>query len=263
MTVLKLLFTACGFLVAYSAWALRCPPPPAQTGTNIQSDVRAAAARLGLVSAGEAEVKTSVELQNLMEKYPHAERLFVIQFMGSTLCGLLNETNSLSSESKLALWINFASDAFKMIVIESTTQTALPSATVSAPRPPPPRAAVADSGASTSPSAPIPDSLATSREDWQRKYFFGFDDGSWNVIVGSFDIGNWEAATNRVNELARRFPKVYFYLAPSASPTHEHPMFACYIANVLDRASAVRIAKWAKQIGIAPDAYVFKQHFIN
>jgi len=110
-TLLGVLMLAC----AAASSALQCPPQPVQKAKNVDSAISAAAGRIGPARAAEISVKTKVEVDNLMARYPNADRLYVIQQMGSTLCQFLNESKSIGDTDKLDRWTAFQKESFHLM----------------------------------------------------------------------------------------------------------------------------------------------------
>jgi hypothetical protein len=89
--------------------AFECPSMPAaltQINRNVKSDISASVGSLGKVKAGEVGVKTEIEAQSLLSKYPNADRIVVLQTMAATYCTMLR-SSSLDDKEKLDRWERF------------------------------------------------------------------------------------------------------------------------------------------------------------
>ena len=263
-------------LLAPSAWCIPCWTAPVQTRTNVDSNIRAAIGRLGVLKAGDVEVGAKTEVKNLLADYPNSDRLYAIQLFGSSLCAMLNESKSLTDQQRLDAWNSYRTDSFRLLNNLPPEQRATQRDPSKAVAEPPPRVVRNSGETRQNPPLPVPPTsrssstvgdplpataFANSRAEWSQKYYSGFEDGSFNVIVASFE-GDAGAAERRVNQLGNVYPNVDFYVAHTlARDGRSNPRFAVFIANVKDFGLANRLAAWARKVGIAPDAYVVRQHF--
>ena len=100
---------------------LNCPPPPAQTATNVSVDTRAEIGKLGKLSAGELANQTRVVAQPLFDKVPNQDRFYLAQSMLSLFCQMMR-TTSLPDEQKLDRL-----QTFNQQIMEFIANTSLPS----------------------------------------------------------------------------------------------------------------------------------------
>jgi hypothetical protein len=89
--------------------AVVCPEMPTaitEINRNVKSDIAVSVGSLGKVKAGEIAVKTEVEAQGLLSKYPNADRILTLQTMAATYCTMLRNSSIAESE-KLDRWERF------------------------------------------------------------------------------------------------------------------------------------------------------------
>ena len=106
--LISLLLLVCS--VSSSLAAITCPPMPTSvTDVNhdVRSDIKASAASLGKVKAGEIAAKTETTAKNLFDKYPNVDKLLAMQTMAATYCAMLRDATSLSEKEKIDRWENF------------------------------------------------------------------------------------------------------------------------------------------------------------
>ncbi len=80
---------------------IRCPDQPQQLSRDILIDAKGQIGALGALSGASLEGKVSAISNNLMSKYPNADRLYLSQMMMSTYCETLKSTTSLTDVQKL------------------------------------------------------------------------------------------------------------------------------------------------------------------
>lgn len=106
---------------SYSFAAITCPPMPAaitEVNRDVSTYIKASAASLGKIKAGEVATKTEVTAKNLFEKYPNVDKLLALQTMAATYCAMLRDTTSLSDKEKLDRWERFQE---KILNLQSPT----------------------------------------------------------------------------------------------------------------------------------------------
>lgn len=110
--------------------------------------------------------------------------------------------------------------------------------------------------------APAPVQMIAPSEQWALLYKRPIRAGTYNVIVGSFPYGEKDRAFAEVDALRQRFPNVDFALHDTvARDAESNAMLAIFIGHGLNRDIAQNVAGWARQVGIAPDAYIAPQHW--
>lgn len=105
--VLVALFTFS--LPALARDSILCPDMPApmtDINRNLKSEITAKIGTLGRVSAGELGIKTEIEAQNLLSKYPNVDRILTLQTMAATYCTMLRYS-SLPEIDRLDRWERF------------------------------------------------------------------------------------------------------------------------------------------------------------
>ena len=98
-----------GLSVSSARAEITCPPYPpnvSEKARNVKSDIDASAGRLGSIKAVEIQIKTEVEAKNLFEKFPHVDKVLMLQILASSTCGML-EKSRLSDEEKIKRWEHF------------------------------------------------------------------------------------------------------------------------------------------------------------
>ncbi len=97
------LIVAISLLIVYSSCrrsTLDCPKPPEQVNKEWKVDVDAAIAKIGLAKGIELKAKTNRATQDLMGKYPNADRIYLEQMMFSAYCSVLRYDETLTQTEK-------------------------------------------------------------------------------------------------------------------------------------------------------------------
>lgn len=101
-SVIIFLIGLAGGVIVNNATALDCPPPPKQFETEINAEARGEIkGALGKLLSGKLTGDISTNVENLIENYPNADKLFVIQGIMSMYCQLINESTDWSDDKKL------------------------------------------------------------------------------------------------------------------------------------------------------------------
>jgi hypothetical protein len=82
-----------------------CPSPSEQTGSDIRGDISGKAQTL--LRIGDAEVKGTVQktVVDLFSKYPHSDRVAIINTLISTTCNFIKNSTQLSDAQKIDRWM--------------------------------------------------------------------------------------------------------------------------------------------------------------
>ncbi|WON75238.1 hypothetical protein [Nitrosospira sp. Is2] len=116
--LLVLLFAFMTTFPSVGIGAIVCPPMPdaiTKVNKDVASDVKASVGTLGRLKAGEVTSKTEVVAKNLFERYPNADRLLVLQMMGSTYCSMLKDNTYISENDRQKLWAEFQKESFSFV----------------------------------------------------------------------------------------------------------------------------------------------------
>jgi hypothetical protein len=92
-----------------------CPPMPDKstlTGTNINSEITASAGVLSKIKAAELTVKTQTVTKSLLDRFPDAGKLAVLQTLSSTYCSML-KSEAIPADEKVKRWETFQSPILK------------------------------------------------------------------------------------------------------------------------------------------------------
>lgn len=109
-----------------SAETFSCPPMPKAVSTvtrDFKTDIKASVASLGRLKAGEIEVKSEIAAQNLLNKHPSIDKLFIIQTMSATYCEMLRSSKSLTDSERLRRWEIFQSKILNLKPDSSNKKT--------------------------------------------------------------------------------------------------------------------------------------------
>lgn len=86
--------------LALPALAMDCPAPPEQSRKDWDSQVRAEVGRIGMVRAGELDVRVKTATTDLLGRLPGADRVYLEQMMFSAYCTALRDDPALPGAEK-------------------------------------------------------------------------------------------------------------------------------------------------------------------
>ena len=81
--------------------AIQCPDAPSNVAHDVVVDTEAGAQGLKSLVSGTLKNHTETTVQNLFEKYPHADRITMGTLMMSVYCRQLDGSSTLSDSEKL------------------------------------------------------------------------------------------------------------------------------------------------------------------
>ena len=119
--------------LALGAEDFPCPPMPAaitDVNRNFKTDISATAGSIGKVKAAEIGAKVDIEAENLFSKYPNADRIFTLQMLLSTYCGMIR-SSALPVPEKLTRWDTFQNRVLDMMTEDPRRPAQRPSAPTS------------------------------------------------------------------------------------------------------------------------------------
>jgi len=111
------------------------------------------------------------------------------------------------------------------------------------------------------------DDFPTSRVEWDTKFLRPTKKGTWNVVVASIPTKADnpreppEELRSKISAFSERFPKVKFAYLQTINIDGGNPWWAVIIGSGLKKSEAIKLAKYAKEIGIATDAYTTFQNW--
>jgi hypothetical protein len=106
-------------LLTQDVYALECPPPITQISKDWEVEVNATVAKIGPAKGPELKTKTKNATQNLLDKLPASDRIYLEHMMYSTYCSSLRDDKQISDSEKSRRLHEYNSEIRKTITAYS------------------------------------------------------------------------------------------------------------------------------------------------
>lgn len=202
---------------------------------------------------GSFKIETHSKVKNLYDKYPNSDKIVLRDKLIYLFCTFLSSTDDDSNRQfkKIIAFVNQIDST--VIRGSSQNKSQITTQRSRANKDTHPHTQWSRANKDTHPSY-VRTTILT-KDQWAQTYLRPCHAGTWNVIVASLNQDNNEAI-EQISELRKNFPNVAFYLSwTNAVDRRSNARYTVMVGHGLTRSEAQALARKAKLIGIAPDAY--------